>query len=282
MMQKMSDGVNLYYETRGKGEPIIFIGGWRMSTPWWQKQFDFFASFSKAIFLDMRGCGQSEKTDKGHRMGRYGKDLHDFICGLDLDQVTLVGWSKGSSDIWSYVDLFGVDRLKAVVFVEQTPKMLSDDNWKFGLADPFGLNETANFISSVVQDDRGFVAGFIPTMFTPENAEKLSDEEKTWMVDEILKFPIKNVPELTISHFVQDWRDVLPKISVPALYIGGKSSLYAKREAADYAVRNIPNAQLKIFEKSAHCPFYEEPELFNRTVRDFMESIGKTSTREAR
>lgn len=51
MIRKMSDGVGLYYETRGEGQPIIFIGGWRMSTPWWKKQFEFFSSFSKIFFL---------------------------------------------------------------------------------------------------------------------------------------------------------------------------------------------------------------------------------------
>ncbi len=277
MIQKMSDGVGLYYETKGEGQPIIFIGGWRMSTPWWQKQFDFFSSFSNAFFLDMRGYGKSEKTDKGHRMGRHGKDIHDFIHADDLDQVTLVGWSQGSSDIWSYIDLYGVARLKSVVFVDQTPKLLSDDDWRFGLGDSFDLNELADFVGTAAQDDRGFVEGFIPTMFTPENANKLSDNEKSWMADEMLKLPTKNALELIIDHCVQDWRNVLPKITVPALYIGGEMSPYAKRGAADYVVKNIPNAQLKIFEKSAHCPFYEEAELFNMTVKDFVESVGKSS-----
>jgi len=161
--------------------------------------------------------------------------------------------------------------------VDQTPKLLSDDTWKFGLEDPFGLNELADFIGRVAQGDRGFIGSFIPTMFSPENANKLSDKEKSWMVDEMLKLPTKNAIELLVDHCVQDWRNVLPRITVPALYIGGKMSPYAKWGAVDYVVKNIPDAQLKIFEESAHCPFYEEAELFNITVKDFVESIGRSS-----
>jgi len=33
----------------------------------------------------------------------------------------------------------------------------------------------------------------------------------------------------------------------------------------------IPNAKMKFFEESAHVPMLEEPELFNKTVLDFLK-----------
>ena len=61
--------------------------------------------------FDMRGHGDSSTPAGGYRVSRLAADLRAVIERLELDQVDLMGHSIGSSIIWSYIDLFGEDRL---------------------------------------------------------------------------------------------------------------------------------------------------------------------------
>src|SRR5262249_37438739 len=83
-----SDGVGLHYEEAGRGRPILLIGGWRSSTPWWQRQLPELAEIHRVIAMDPRSYGQSEKAAHGHRMGRYARDVYDLVDALDLHDVT--------------------------------------------------------------------------------------------------------------------------------------------------------------------------------------------------
>ncbi|NJO07759.1 MAG: alpha/beta hydrolase, partial [Chloroflexaceae bacterium] len=51
-MVAVNDGVRLHYETHGSGRPLVLIGGWRMSTPWWRKQVSVLGQQFQVIALD--------------------------------------------------------------------------------------------------------------------------------------------------------------------------------------------------------------------------------------
>lgn len=43
-------------------------------------------------------------------------------------------------------------------------------------------------------------------------------------------------------------------------------------------VQRMPDARLVVFEESSHCPVLEEPDLFNKTVLEFVESLAGSET----
>jgi proline iminopeptidase len=60
----------------------------------------------------------------------------------------------------------------------------------------------------------------------------------------------------------------------------GRYDRNAPLPAAEYVAEAVPNGQLAIFEKSAHAPFYEEPEEFNRVLEAFLaEGLGREEDR---
>lgn len=260
-----NDGVRLYYEESGQGKPILLIGGWMMSTPWWQKQIPALSEKYRAIAADMRGFGQSDKPAKGHRIARHARDVYDIIEGLGLEGVTVVGWSMGAATVMSYLDLFGSHRLKGVVFVDQTPKIQVDSDWKLGISG-MTAEGVVQFAGSIQADPAGFVLAFISNMFAREPAA----EEIEWMKSEMLKTPANIATRILIDLGNQDLRDVLPTITVPVLVTTGRQSKFFPYESSVYISERVPNAKLVIFEESSHCPFYEEPEKFNAAVAEFV------------
>lgn len=264
-----TDGVDLYYEESGDGRPLILLGGWTMSTEWWRRQVPDLSQEMRTIAMDMRSYGRSEKTRRGHRLSRYAADLRELILHLDLQDVVVCGWSMGASTIWSYVDLFGTDKLAGAIFVDQTPKILTDETWKTGLGPDFTLSALDGFLGNIESDPEAFFQGFIPSMFVTPPPE----EEQSWMLDAVRKMPTEDAVEVLQDHCCQDWRDVLGKVDIPALVItGGQSSLFPP-ESGVYQATEMPSASHEIFESSSHAPFYEEPERFNDSVRNFVGAL---------
>ena len=118
-----NDGVRLYYEDTGCGKPVILIHGGGLSLGWWRKQVPALSQRFRVIAADTRGNGRSDKTPWGHRTARYAMDVRQIIETLDLDEVTLVGWSIGARTVLSYIELFRDYRLKGVVLVDEVPSI---------------------------------------------------------------------------------------------------------------------------------------------------------------
>ena len=264
-----SDGVELYYEDAGEGRPLILIGGWTMSTEWWRRNVPDLSKVARTIALDMRSYGRSENTPRGHRLARHAADLRELILQLDLRGAVPCGWSQGASTIWAYVDLYGTDRLAGATFVDQTPKILTNEGWKTGLGTDFTLGAMEEFLASIERDPDEFRRGFIPSMFLTPPPE----EEQAWMLEEMEAMPTEHAVEVLRDHLNQDWRDVLDRVDVPALVVTGANSSLFPPESGAYQARKMPNARHEVFENSNHLPFYEESERFNRVVRDFVRGL---------
>ncbi|MDR1134391.1 MAG: alpha/beta hydrolase, partial [Synergistaceae bacterium] len=129
---KSNDGTDLYYEIKGSGYPLLMIPGWTCTTGFWKKNADVLAKSLKVILFDMRAHGKSEKTLHGHRISRYAMDVKNLIDALGLSGVTMLGWSMGASVLWSYIELFGNEALKALVCVDQSPSQYTGPDWKWG------------------------------------------------------------------------------------------------------------------------------------------------------
>lgn len=270
---RTSDGVSLNYVDKGKGRPLVMIPGWSQSAAQFQAQVDGLSDRYRVIAVDMRGHGLSEKVNHGYKIQRLAKDVHDVLEALDLDGVALLGHSMGCSVIWCYYDLFGKERLERLVLVDQMPFITSNPAWTeqqradFGpILDGTTLYDTYNALAGAagVETSKGFVG----TMFTKAwPAEKLA-----WVIEENLKLPRQHAADLLFNHAMQDWRDVIPRIDLPTLVVGGKTSLVGWRSQL-WIAGQIKGAKVEIFEDAdggAHFMFMENPKRFNALVADFL------------
>ena len=92
----------------------------------WAYQIDaVVAAGYRAIAVDRRWHGLSDRPAHGQRIARHAADLRDVIVALDLDKPLLVGASMGASVCWSYIDLFGSDAIAGMIGVDQTPRMIN-------------------------------------------------------------------------------------------------------------------------------------------------------------
>jgi microsomal epoxide hydrolase len=115
-----SDDVKLHYIDAGEGETIVFIPGWTMPARIWEKQVAYFSHFAHVVAFDPRSQGESDVAGSGHNPQRRGQDIKELIDHLNVEQVTLVGWSLGVLEALSYIQQYGESQLAAAVFVDNS------------------------------------------------------------------------------------------------------------------------------------------------------------------
>ena len=73
------NGVELYYEIHGDGEPVLLIHGLGSSTRDWDLQVDALAKHFRAITFDVRGHGRSEKPKQRYSVKLFADDTAAVI-----------------------------------------------------------------------------------------------------------------------------------------------------------------------------------------------------------
>jgi pimeloyl-ACP methyl ester carboxylesterase len=85
-------------------------------------------------------------------------------------------------------------------------------------------------------------------------------------------FPHSEVRKLFIDHFVSDWRDQLPRITVPTWVVTSRFTNYYHLGGMEWFAQQLPDGRLSVFEHSGHNIFVSEADAFNRELLAFMAS----------
>jgi len=267
-----NDGVRLHYIEAGSGKPLVMIPGWSQTAVQFRAQIAGLSDRYRVIAIDMRGHGESDKPDHGYRIQRLSQDVHEFLAANGLTNVTLAGHSMGCSVIWGYWEMYGKERLAKLLLIDQMPMITTNPIWSEqekidagSLLDKDSLYSVTNSLAG--PDGVKTTEGFITGMFTKEYPR----EEVAWVIKQNLKMPREYAARLLYDHATNDWRDVIPRINIPTLVVGGKASLVGWRSQV-WIGNQIPGSRVEIFEESEggnHFMFMENPEKFNRIVKEF-------------
>ena len=268
-----NDGVRLHYVERGSGAPLVMIPGWSQTAAQFEAQVEGLSASRRVIAFDMRGHGDSDKPEHGYKIQRLAMDLRNAIETLGLEGVSLLGHSMGCSVIWCYIDLFGEAGLERLVLVDQMPSIAARDEWSEqekqeagAIFDGASLYETIAALAG--KEGVGTTKGFIGSMFTGG----FPAERVEWVIEQNRKMPRRHAATLLLNHATQDWRDLIPRITLPTLIVGGRVSLIDWR-SQEWMHRQIAGSQLEIFEEADggnHFMFLENPERFNNLVDAFL------------
>lgn len=255
------DQVKLGYIDKGSGIPVILIAGYSApATSWVDQEKVLLKHGYRVIAFDRRSHGSSENPPFGQDMATQGKDLDALIRHLQIEKAFLIGQSQGASTIWSYVSQFGAAHLYGLISVDQTPKMLNDSEWPYGM---YGLNAQTR-----------------PTFFDKPlpkpNHKPISKRILLLMLLrglKYLKFDRERTKPLLLDHADADWRDTIKKTAVPILFVAGGESPFWPKEHAAASAALCPHAEAAIIEGSGHAVNWECPQEFDNLMLAFLSRV---------
>ena len=204
----------------GPGRPVVLIHGWPLSGASWSEQIaPLTAAGLRPITYDRRGFGRSDKPSKGYGYDTLADDLAAIIDELDLQDVSLVGFSMGGGEVARYIARHGQDRIRSVVFASAVPPFLAQtaDN-------PDGpLDQaTADGMEAGLKAGRdSFFPDFVTKFFSVDGTLKATPAQ----VDEAVALCHQSDQGAALACMeafaTTDFRGDLPKVTVPVLVIHG-------------------------------------------------------------
>ena len=213
--------VNLHVDdTGGVGRAVVLIHGWPLSGESWSEQIPALtAAGFRVISYDRRGFGRSDKPRSGYDYDTLTDDLQAILETLNVTDATLVGFSMGGGEVARYVSRFGEERLHSVVFASAVPPFMQQqaDNPDGPLTE-----ELANGMTEGLKaDPASFYDGFTVQFFTANGELKVTEAQRQDAL-RLANQADKNAALQAMAAFGStDFREDLPKVTVPTLVIHG-------------------------------------------------------------
>lgn len=224
----------------------------------------------RLITIDLRGHGESLRPGEGPTVEQIAADVAELAEALDLRGAIGVGWSLGAMVLWHVLAGPAASRFAGAVVVDMTARVRNDEEWDLGLSP-----EACEARSLAIRDDfEGFAVGAGQAIFAQPVAPQRR-EIADWASFEFARNDAGAIGSVWASLIRQDLRALLRRIQHPTLIVHGAQSRLYGEDTADHLVAALPNARAVRFEESGHAPHLEQPELFNRILRDFAERLSR-------
>ena len=258
-----ANGIEMYYEVTGQGDPLVLIPYLAADQACYAFQVGEYAKHFTCFTVDLRGAGLSGKPDGDYTTELLADDVAAFMRAAGIGTAHVSGLSLGAAtgmhlaarhpslvrslslhSAWNASDPF----LRTVV-----------EGWRIMAA---GLDSVTDMV----------IAGIFPWCFTPElyasrpeYIESLADFVRSRPMPPVDAFVRQSAAAL--SH---NATAALAAIKAPTLITFGEHDMVTSTRFAAPLSEGIAVGELIVFAGAAHAPIYEITEEFNQRTLEFL------------
>jgi non-heme chloroperoxidase len=264
--------IKLHYTDQGQGKPVVLIHGWPQSHEAWTYQLGELPKHGlRVVAYTRRGFGNSSKPFEGYDYDTLADDLKAVLDTLDLQDVTLVGFSMGGGEVARYMSRHNGARVSKVAFISAvTPYLLkTDDN-------PDGVDKSVfdDIQKNIAKDRFDFLQSFGKD-FYGEGA--LSNPVSKAVLDWSFGMASLGSHQATVAcghAFAEtDFRQDLATIKVPTLVIHGEDDKTVPiKNSGERMSEYLTNGTYVVYNGAPHGLFITEKDKLNRDLVDFATS----------
>ena len=252
-----------YEDTGGTQTPLLLIHGFPLDRTLWMTQIRGLSDVARVIAPDLRGFGESSVPTGIVTMDTYADDLRGLLDTLDLKHAVVGGRSMGGYIAFAFYRKYP-HRVRGFILADTKPGPDSAEAQK-------GRDDSAALARS--QGTSAVSEKMMPKMLTPKTvAERPAIAEAVRAL--MSRQPVEGVVgALAAMRDRPDSTPTLGQIAVPTLIVTGADDLLIPPKEAEAMRVAIPNAQLVSIPNAAHLSNCEQPDAFNKAVRDYLKSI---------
>ncbi len=241
----LGTGVDVSYVAQGdpSGVPVVLLHAWGESLGCFDRLTPLLPATIRALAMDQRGHGDSDKPTEGYSLTDFAGDVTAFLDAMGLPSAVLVGSSSGGY-VAQQVAISSPERVRGLVLVGA----------------PRSLRGRPSFADEV---------------------DRLTDPiNRAWVKESLTWFPrFHDVPEWYIEDRVDDgvqmparvWRQALAglteatppteagTIHTPTLIIWGERDELLPRADGDALAAAIPGSRLVVYPDTGHLVLWEQP-----------------------
>lgn len=258
-------------DTGGSGRPIVLIHGWPMTSESWAPQVPVFAQAGyRVITYDRRGFGRSDKPVRGYTYDTLAEDLHTLIEEMDLNDVTLVGFSMAGGEVVRYNSSYGPDRLRSVVLASAvTPYMMQTDDNPNG---PLTVDAATEMSAGLAADEDAFYEEFTRAFYSANGELMVSEQQRRQAITMCKQADKKAALACMAAFGSTDFREDLLKLSLPTLVIHGDSDATVPYEGSGRLTHEaVSGSEMHLLRNGPHGCTLSHAEEWNEAVLRFLE-----------
>ena len=259
------DGEPLHVRQSGSGTPILLLHGWTANHAAWSPLIDALSTHHCLLRPDARGHGGHPlSVNPAPDVKRLARDVINLLDFYGIERVAAVGHSMGALTLWQCLRDAGPGRFSHLAFIDQSPKLLTDDTWHGGIYGDFDNAHAQRLLDDLGGDFAEAVLRLIALGLNDKAKETYLRNSSGWRAARESLQRMDPAPAIAIwqSLVAADYRDVLPAITVPTLLAYGTASNFYTAETARFVAEQIPHAHFSRYDGADHCPHVLQPERF--------------------
>jgi 3-oxoadipate enol-lactonase len=262
------DTIQLAYDDRGTGQPLVLLHGYPLDHRMWRPQIEALSNECRVIAPDLRGFGQStqqsEDPASGVSMQQYSADMAELLDAIGVSEpVILCGFSMGGYILWQFVQQFP-ERVKA--FVACDTRVIADSEEARQ-----GRLKTASEVAKTGVEP-------IITAMLPKLLSQATRDSQPAIVEEVTAI-MRSCSPAAIAASLRgmadrpDVTDELSKMSQPALLLVGAEDAISSPDEMRGIAEKLPQAEFAEIPGAGHMTTLENPQAVNGALLAFIKRL---------
>jgi pimeloyl-ACP methyl ester carboxylesterase len=264
-----NQGVKIYWDEQGQGEPVLLIMGLAYPSQMWYRTRPLLASRYRTLALDNRGIGQSDVPPGPYPIALMASDAAAVLDAAGIESAHVFGVSMGG--------------MIAQEFALQHPKrVLSLILGCTAAGGPTAVRAEPEAIQMLMNREKmspeQAAEASVPFIYDPQTARELIDEDiairRPWFPS-----PAGYAAQLQ-GIFGWEAYSRLGQIVAPTLVIHGESDRLIPLGNANLIAERIPGAKLVMIPHASHLFFSDQPEVAHGAIMNFLAAHSDVSEAE--
>jgi pimeloyl-ACP methyl ester carboxylesterase len=261
MPKVQANGIDLYYEVEGTGDPLLLIAGFGCDHTIWSPVVSLLAAHYRTVVFDNRGVGQTSSSDTVTSIRQMAEDAAGLLDVLGLIPVHVAGHSMGGL-IAQELALAHPERVQALMVLSSCARV--DARGK-------AIIESWGDLPRQVDATTG-ARLILPWIYT--NAFYAKPGAVAQVIEQIVTNPfpprVQGIYSQSRAISACDTMDRLGAIDCPTLVLVGSEDILFPVAFAEQLARGIRGAELVVLEKTGHGLLVESPQAVATAMLAFL------------
>ncbi|MGP4084601.1 alpha/beta fold hydrolase [Streptomyces sp. KR55] len=256
----------LAYEDKGTNSslvPLVLVHGHPFDRTMWDPQIEAFAPARRVVAPDLRGYGASPVIPGSTLLSEFAQDIGALLDELKVESCVLAGLSMGGQIAMECYRQWGPDRIRGLVLADTFPAAETPEG-----------RRTRNAMADrlLLEGMHGYADEVLEKMVAPYASAEVKAHVHRMMTGTP---PEGAAAALRGRAERPDYRDLLTRVTVPALVVVGADDAYTPVSDARAMHAALPDATLHVIDSAAHMPNLERPEEFNTALSGLLARVDR-------
>lgn len=260
MPYTQTNGISMYYEEHGSGDPLVLIMGITARGNVWEKHLEAWKTHFRCIAPDNRGVGLTDKPQGPYTSAMMADDYDGLMDSLGISQARVVGCSMGSI-IAQQLALRHPGRVRSMVMM-----------CPWARCDRYARNVFRHLADSKARLRPEEFATYIQLLIFAKQSWD-NDEFHQGMLDARQQAAVDPMPQPLHALEAQaaacadhNVLEELSRIQCPCLVIDGRDDAFTPSWMSEEIAQRIPQCQLHLYDDAGHAFHWERIDDFNPRV----------------